>query len=93
MNPKKKLALKYYAILDAIVVAIIAICFAFFGKLVEATWFEEIAKWVVMTIGIVGVVDVIAYAVIGTIVSRKVAGLDGGLKEEEKKHEKHKTLI
>lgn len=74
---------KAYIVLSLAVVLIIwAVFFGslFFGRLshgpVEETWFGEIMKWVVMTLVLVGIVDVIFYALIATIASRKADGLD-----------------
>lgn len=74
---------KVYMWLSIGVAAIVWIVFflsLFFGRLsagpVEATWTQEILKWVVMTPVCVGIVDGIAYALIGTLASRKEAGLD-----------------
>ena len=46
------------AIVVALVIAAIGLCF---GKVVEATVAEEIGKWVVMGIFIVGIFEVFAY--------------------------------
>lgn len=74
---------KVYLWLSLGVVAVLWIVFfisLFFGRLsqgpVEATWFGEVMKWVVMTPILVVIVDVIAYALIGTFASRKKDGLD-----------------
>lgn len=74
---------KAYIVLSLAVVLIVwAVFFVslFFGRLshgpVEGTWFGEVMKWVVMTVVLVGIVDVIAYALIATIASRKADGLD-----------------
>ena len=57
---------KVYAVIAAIVVGIIAIAFGVhFGiqghMLHEATWFEEITKWIVGSLGVAGIVCVISY--------------------------------
>lgn len=67
---------KAYITLSLIVVAIIWIAFIvhFFvlgNTPTEANWTEEIAKWVVMTIFVTGIVDGAAYAVIASIAARK----------------------
>lgn len=46
----RKWARKAFLTVGAIVVAIVAICGLLFGKVVEATLFEEIAKWAVMAV-------------------------------------------
>ena len=46
------------AIIVAAVIATLGICF---GKVVEATLAEEIGKWIVMGIFIVGISEVFAY--------------------------------
>lgn len=84
-----KWAKKAYLFLSLAVVAIIWGCFfvsLFWGRLshgpVEETWLEEVGKWLFMTPILVVIVDVIFYAVIGTIASRKADGID---EPEEKK--------
>lgn len=52
---------KVFAVIGAIVVAIVGIIGLIFGKVVEATLFEEVAKWVVMAIGIALIVCVLCY--------------------------------
>ena len=46
----KRWTRKAFLIVGAIVIAIVAICGLLFGKVVEATLFEEIAKWAVMAL-------------------------------------------
>ena len=46
------------AIIVAVAIAIIGLCF---GKVVEATLAEEIGKWVVAGIFIIGIFEVFAY--------------------------------
>ena len=46
------------AIVVAVVIAVLGICF---GKVVEATLAEEIGKWIVMGIFIIGIFEVFAY--------------------------------
>lgn len=72
MSEKTKLALKIYAIVDLIIAIIAYVCFQKFGHLVEATWTEEILKWILMTIVVIVIFDVIIYALVGTYVSRKI---------------------
>ena len=54
---------------------------------VEANWGEEIGKWLLMTPVLVVIVDVIAYAWIGTVASRRAHGLEGPLAKEKEKEE------
>lgn len=53
----KKFAI-WTAIVVAIVMAVIGLCF---GKVIEASLGEEIAKWVVMTVVVIGIFEVFAY--------------------------------
>jgi uncharacterized transporter YbjL len=46
------------AIIVAVAIAVIGLCF---GKVVEATLAEEIGKWVVAGIFIIGIFEVFAY--------------------------------
>ena len=46
------------AIVVAVVIAVLGLCF---GKVVEATLAEEIGKWIVMGIFIIGIFEVFAY--------------------------------
>ena len=46
------------AIIVAIAIAVIGLCF---GKVVEATLAEEIGKWILMGIFIIGIFEVFAY--------------------------------
>ena len=46
------------AIITAVVMLIIGLCF---GKVIEANIWEEIGKWVVMTLVIIGILEVFAY--------------------------------
>ena len=57
----KKWTAKVYAYIEATVIAIVAIIGLIFGKLVEATLFEEIAKWALMAVVIGLIVCVIFY--------------------------------
>lgn len=80
-------ARKAYIWLSLAVVAIIWIAFGVhFGiqghSPVEANWFEEVMKWVVMTPVLVVIVDCIFYAIIGTIASRKADGIDRPILDE-----------
>ena len=46
------------AIIVAVIIAVIGLCF---GKVVEATLAEEIGKWILMGLFIVGIFEVFAY--------------------------------
>ena len=46
------------AIITAVIMLILGICF---GKVIEANIWEEICKWIVMTLVIVGIFEVFAY--------------------------------
>lgn len=76
-----KWAKKTYWILSIAVVLIVWLAFFFHYVVlghspVEANWTEEVLKWVFMTPVLVGIVDAIAYALIGTIASRKEHDLE-----------------
>lgn len=80
-------AKKAYLWLSLVVVAIIWIAFfvhfVILGHApVEANWGEEVGKWLLMTPILVGIVDAIAYAWIGTVASRRAHGLEGPLAKE-----------
>ena len=58
---KRKFCLRF-ALWTAIIVAVVMlICGLCFGKVIEGSLFAEIAKWVVMTIFIIGICEVLAY--------------------------------
>ena len=58
----KRVFCKRFAIWTAIIVAaVIATLGLLFGKVVEATLAEEIGKWVLMGIFIIGIFEVFAY--------------------------------
>ena len=58
----KRVFCKRFAIWTAIIVAaVIATLGLLFGKVVEPTLAQEIAKWVVMDIFIIGIFEVFAY--------------------------------
>ena len=57
----KKWTAKVYLCIEATVIAIVAILGLIFGTVIEATLFEEIAKWAVMAIVIGLIVCVICY--------------------------------
>lgn len=77
----KKWGKKAYLVLSLAVVAIIWVAFfihfVIFGHApVEGSWGEEVGKWLLMTPVLVGIVDAIAYALIGTIAARKEHDLE-----------------
>ena len=58
----KRTFCKRFAVWTAVVVAaIIAVLGLCFGRVVEATLAEEIGKWIVMGIFIIGIFEVFAY--------------------------------
>lgn len=57
----KKWTAKVYLWIEAVVIAIVAVIGLIFGKIVEATLFEEIAKWALMAVVIGLIVCVIFY--------------------------------
>jgi len=61
IKENKKWALKAYGVIAGTVIAIIAVIGLIFGKVVEATLFEEIAKWAVMAVVIAAIVCVVCY--------------------------------
>ena len=88
---------KAYLWLSLATVAVIWLCFfgsLLFGRLshgpVEDTWLEEVGKWLVMTPILVVIVDVIAYAWIGTVASRKAHNLEAPKPEEKEEEEENK---
>lgn len=46
------------AIITAVIMLILGLCF---GKVIEANIWEEIGKWVVMTVVIIAILEVLAY--------------------------------
>ena len=46
------------AVVVALVIAVLGLCF---GKVVEATLAEEIGKWIIMGLFIIGIFEVFAY--------------------------------
>lgn len=61
VKENRKWTVKAFLAIEAFVVAIIAIIGLIVGKVVEATLFEEVAKWAVMAILIGLVVCVVCY--------------------------------
>ena len=58
----KKTFMKRFALWTAAVVAVVMLILGLcFGKVIEETLFGEIAKWVVMTVVIIGIFEVFAY--------------------------------
>ena len=61
MADKRKFCKRFMimtAVIVAVVIAVLGVCF---GKVVEATLAEEIGKWIVMGIFIIGIFEVFAY--------------------------------
>lgn len=71
MNSKIKWAKKIYSVIIPTVLAIVAVIGIVFGKVVEATLFQEVAKWVVMAVIITLLVCGLAYPIIGILASRR----------------------
>ena len=74
MSDKKSLFKKMMigiAIVVFLIVEIIGLCW---GKVIEETLFAEVAKWLVMGVGLGVLVSGILYALVGTIASRKGDG-------------------
>lgn len=61
IKENKRWTLKVCGVIASIVIIVIAIIGLVFGKIVEATLFEEIAKWALMAIVIGLIVCVICY--------------------------------
>lgn len=59
----KKLAIDV-AIVMAVAIALIGVCF---GHVIEGNLFAEIAKWVVVGLGIIGIVEAFIYLAIGPL--------------------------
>ena len=57
----KRWTAKVYLCIEAFVIAVVAVIGLIFGKIVEATLFEEVAKWVLMAVVIGLIVCVIFY--------------------------------
>lgn len=55
------------AIIVAVIIAVLGLCF---GKVVEATLAEEIGKWIVMGIFVIGTCEVFAYILAPVIYHR-----------------------
>lgn len=60
----KKLAV-WVAIVAAVIIAIIGLCF---GKVIEGSLFAEVAKWVVMGLVIIGVLEGFIFSSLGGII-------------------------
>ena len=58
----KKWVKNAFITVAVVTVAIVALCGLLFGKIVEATLFEEIAKWVLLAVVLAGIMCVICYA-------------------------------
>lgn len=61
IKANKKWSLKVYGVIAAVVVAVIWTIGLIFGKIIEATLFEEVAKWVVMAFVVALIVCAICY--------------------------------
>lgn len=61
IKENKKWKRNAFLTVGGVVIAIIAIIGLLFGKVIEATLFEEVAKWAVMAIVIAAIVCVICY--------------------------------
>jgi len=59
----KKLAV-WVAIVAAVIIAIIGLCF---GKVIEGSLFAEVAKWIVMGLVIIGVLEGFIFSSLGGI--------------------------
>lgn len=53
-----KRVMLWTAVAGAVVMLIIGLCFC---KVVEANLAEEVGKWIVMSIGLIGILEVFAY--------------------------------
>lgn len=53
-----KRVMLWTGVITMLIIAIIGLCF---GKVVEATLFEEIAKWFLVGLGVTGIMEVFAY--------------------------------
>ena len=60
----KKLAV-WVAIVAAVIIAIIGLCF---GKVIEGSLFAEVAKWIVMGLVIIGVLEGFIFSSLGGII-------------------------
>ncbi len=53
----QKTYIKRFALWTAvIVVSVVSVCGIFFGKVIEANIYEEVAKWVAVTLALIGVI-------------------------------------
>lgn len=59
----KKLAI-WTAVITAVIIAIIGLCF---GKIIEGSIFAEIAKWVVMGLVVIGILEGFIFSSLGGI--------------------------
>lgn len=60
----KRLAV-WVAIVAAVIIAIIGLCF---GKVIEGSLFAEVAKWIVMGLVIIGVLEGFIFSSLGGII-------------------------
>lgn len=63
------------AVIVAAIIAVIGVCF---GKVIEANLAEEIGKWIVVGLGIVGIFEVFAYILAPLFWHIKYDGKDTG---------------
>lgn len=60
----KKLAI-WTAVIAAIIIAIIGLCF---GKVIEGSLFAEVAKWIVMGLVVIGILEGFIFSSLGGII-------------------------
>lgn len=53
------------AVIDAVIIALIGICF---GKVIEGSLFAEIAKWIVMGLVVIGILEGFIYSSLGGVI-------------------------
>lgn len=53
------------AIVAAVVIAVIGLCF---GHVIEGSLFKEVAKWIVVGIGIIAILEGLLYSSIGPLI-------------------------
>jgi len=68
---KKKSFIKIMAVIAVAVFLLVEIIGLGWGKVIEGTLFAEVAKWLVMGVGLAGLVCGICWALVATFVSRK----------------------
>ena len=55
-----KKAFLWVGIVAAVIIAVIGLCF---GQVIEGNLFEEVAKWIVVGIGVIGILECFVYIV------------------------------